>query len=117
MTHLVLEMNEKLVGHWTIMYQTPYGSIYNGTIWVSNKKLYYESLSSDSSNGLNEESFFVSVGKKGYLSIPKEDIVKVEARKNFISKQIILTLKNGQTHIFDHGMLSIDKIVEAIHQH
>ena len=116
MVELNLETGEKKIDTWTIIYIDPKGNRYNGKLTVTDRRLLYDAKFDMSFWGLLEESLFYKTGSEGYLTIPKSRIVKIETKKSFIKKQIIITIDNGQVHTFDYGMLNIDKIVEAIEQ-
>ena len=116
MVDFVLESEEKKIDTWTVIYISPDGGKYNGKLMVTNNRLLYDAKFDISVKGLLEESLFMKFGSEGYLVIPKNRISKIETKKSFIKKQVIITLDNGQIHIFDYGMLNIDKLEEAINQ-
>ncbi len=49
-----------------------------------------------------------------YISIPKNRVQKVDVVSSLLKKKIVVTLNNGEAHTFDYGMLSVQKIAEAI---
>jgi hypothetical protein len=116
MADFSLEPNENKIDTWTVIYISPDGGKYNGKLTVTNSRLLYDAKFDVSSKGLLGEALFIKVGSEDNLVIPKDRIAKVETKKSFIKKQVILTLDNGQLHIFDYGMLNIDKLAEAITQ-
>jgi len=116
MVDFTLEPTETKIDTWTVIYSSPDGGKYNGKLMVTNKRLLYDAKFDVSAKGMLEEALFVKFGSEGYLVIPKDRIAKVETKKSFIKKQVIITLDNGQVHIFDYGMLNIDKLAEAIIQ-
>src|ERR1035437_10141401 len=116
MVDFTLEPNETKIETWTVIYSSPEGRKYNGKLMVTNNRLLYDAKFDVSAKGMLEEALFIKFGSEGYLVIPKKRIAKVETKKSFIKKQIIITLDNGQVHIFDYGMLNIDKLAEAITQ-
>jgi len=116
MVDFTLEPDEKKIDAWTVIYISPNGGKYNGKLLVTNKRLLYDAKFDVSMKGMLEEALYYKFGNEGYLVIPKGRIAKIETKKSFLKKQIILTLDNGQVHIFDYGMLNIDKLAEAITQ-
>lgn len=116
MVDLKLEPNENKIDTWAVIYISPDGGRYNGKLTVTNKRLFYDAKFDVSAKGIIEEALFIKFGSEGYLTIPKDRIAKVETKISFIKKQIIITLDNGQVHIFDYGMLNIDKLAEAVSQ-
>lgn len=116
MGNIELEQGEQKIGTWTINYLPPGGGKYTGPLLVTNKRLLYEAKFDTSLKGFLEEAFFYKFGSEDFIVIPKERIKKVEVKKSFLSKKVLLTLDNGQEHTFDYGMLSVDKLAEAIQQ-
>ena len=116
MTEILLEPNEINLGTWTIIYISSDGTRYNGNLTVTTSRLLYDAKFDISVKGLFEESLFIKFGSIEYFTIPKKRIANVETKKNFIKKQIVITLDNGQIHTFDYGMQNIDKLSEAINQ-
>jgi len=44
----------------------------------------------------------------------RSNIAKAEAAKRRLMKQVVVTMKDGQRHVFEYGLLSVQKIVAAI---
>lgn len=108
--------DEVTIDTWTIMYHPPGGGKFNGKLTVTNKRLLYDAKYDVSARGLLSEAMFVKWGSEGYLEIRKQEIVQVEADKGFLSKKAILTLADGSKHVFNYGILNIDKLIEAINK-
>ena len=113
---LPLDEGERSLGTWTIMYLPPGGGRYNGVLDVTDRRLIYDAKFDISASGIVEEALFYKWGSEGYVVVPKQRIRQVDAKKSLMSKKIVLTLDNGQEHVFSYGMLNIDKIVDAIKQ-
>jgi hypothetical protein len=111
-----LEVGEELINTWTINYKPQSGGMYNGKLYVTNKRLVYDARFELSAKGLVVEAFTLVIGTVMYVAIPKDQIKSVEEKSSFFKKQVILTLANGEKHIFDYGMLSVKKVIEAINQ-
>ncbi len=116
MGSMPLDEGEQSLGTWTIMYLPPEGGRYNGKLNVTDRRLIYDAQFDISASGVVDEALFFKSGSEGYVVIPRERIQEVKAKKSFTAKKIILTLDDGQEHVFSYGMMSIDKIVDAINQ-
>ncbi|HPS64879.1 MAG TPA: hypothetical protein PK447_04825 [Ignavibacteria bacterium] len=108
------ETGEVEIGNWTLLYEPPGGGHFNGKLYVTNEKLYYDSKFNISLAGIIETSLFKKTNKEGYILIPKSRIKSVIPQKSMFKKKILIELDNGEMHTFDYGMLNIDKIVDAI---
>ena len=108
-----LEPDEKVIDTWTINYQPQRGGFYNGKLYVTNKRLLFDARFDLSVKGF-AEAYLLKVGSYMYINIPKSDIKNLEEKSGFFKKQVIITLVNGDIHIFDYGMLSVKKVIEAI---
>lgn len=106
--------DESKIDTWTILYTPPGGGKFNGKLTVTNQRLLYDAKYDVSAKGLLSEAMFIKWGSAGFLEINKKDIVKVEMEKSFLAKKIILTLADDSRHIFNYGVLNVDKVVDAI---
>jgi len=107
---------EETINSWTLLYTPPTGGKYNGKLTITNKRLLYDAKFDVSSKGLIEEALFVKWGSEAYVVIPKERIVSVVAEKSFFAKKAVITLDNGDKHVFNYGMLNIDPVIEAMNK-
>jgi len=112
-----LQPGETKINTWSILYYPPGGGKYNGKLTVTNRRLLYDTKFDVAAKGLLPETIFVKWGSSGYLEFDKADIIQVEVTKNFLSKKAVLTLTDGSKHVFNYGLLSIGKIVEAINRY
>jgi hypothetical protein len=112
----VLQNGETVIDTWTILYIPPGGGKFNGKLMVTNKRLLYDAKYDVSAKGLLSEAMFAKWGSEGFLEIDKQDIKDVTTEKSFLAKKIILTLGDGSKHIFNYGVLNIDKVVAAINE-
>ena len=110
-----LEENEKEIGSWTTNYLPPDGGRYTGKMVVTDKRVLFDAKFDTSLTGTFGELFIVS-GSHGYISIPKEKIQSVEGKSSLFSKKVFIKLDDGKTHTINNGMLSIEKMAEAIKQ-
>jgi hypothetical protein len=116
MGSIPLDEGERSLGSWTILYLPPGGGRYNGSLNVTDRRLIYDAKFDVSASGVVEEALFMKQGSEGYVVIPKERIRNVEAKKSFLAKKAVVTLDDGQEHVFNYGMMNIDKVVDAINQ-
>ncbi len=109
-----LEENENFIGKWTVVYRPQNGGMYNGNLYVTDKRLIYDAKFDLSISGVIKESLMLQWGSQMFIAIPKSEIENTEIKSSFLKKQVILTLKDGEKHTFDYGMLSVKKLAEAI---
>jgi hypothetical protein len=105
---------ESKLNTWTILYQPAGGSTYNGKLTVTNQRLLYDAKFDLSARGILSEMIYVKWGSEGYLEIDKTLISNVEVKKSLFAKKVIITLNDGSAHVFNYGMLNVDKVAEAI---
>ncbi|MBL0232193.1 MAG: hypothetical protein IPQ08_00850 [Chitinophagaceae bacterium] len=106
--------DETIIDTWTIIYMGSGDLTYNGKLTVTNKRLLYDAKYDVSAKGILTEAMFVKWGSEGYLTIERSEIGQVDVEKKFLAKKVILTLKDGSRHIFNYGVLNIDKLVAAL---
>jgi hypothetical protein len=104
---------ETELGHWTLNYIPAGGGRFTGPLTVTNKRLLFDAQFNTSAPGALRE-LVVFQGTWGYVAIPKERIQKVDVSSSMLKKKVTVTLDNGEVHVFDYGMLSVQKIAEAI---
>lgn len=109
-----LQAGESILNTWTLLYRTPKGDQYNGRLTVTNQRLIYDAKFDVSAAGIVEEALFYKQGSEAYIIIPKNRIRTIEPQKSFFAKKVILTLDNGEQHVFNYGMLNIDPVISAI---
>ncbi len=109
-----LEPDENLIGKWTIVYKPENKGLYNGNLYVTDKRLIYDAKFDLSATGLIKETLMLQWGSQKFLAIPKSEIENTEIKSSFFKKQLIVHLKDGSKHIFDYGMLSVKKLAEAV---
>jgi hypothetical protein len=107
-----LEAGERELGDWTLNYIPPDGGRYTGKLVVTDRRLLFDAKFDTSLTGTFRE-LIIFTGSHGYLSIPKSSITGVDVKKSMLKKQVIVMVGDAE-HTFDYGMLSVDKIAEAI---
>jgi hypothetical protein len=113
MAQIEMLPDEKEIGHWTLNYIPASGGRYTGPLTVTNQRLLFDAQFNTSAPGALRE-LMVFKGTWGYIAIPKSRIRKVDVSSSMLKKKVVVTLENGETHTFDYGMLSVQKIAEAI---
>jgi hypothetical protein len=113
MPELDLHPGEVELGRWTLNLLPHGGGRFAGPLTVTNKRLLFRGKFGDSIPGALG-AFIILQGEWGYVSIPKERIKKTVVVDTLLKKKVALTLTDGSVHTLDYGMLSVDKIVEAI---
>ena len=85
-----------------------------GDFYVTDKNIYYDAKFDTSFTGALIETAFMKFGSEGHFKISRDGIDRVEVKKSFFKKSIILHLKDGTQLPFNYGMLSVDKIADAL---
>lgn len=113
MPELDLRPGEIELGKWTLNLLPHGGGRFTGPLTVTNQRLVFLSKFGTSAMGALHD-FIVRQGDWGWLSIPKDQIKKADIVDTLIKKKVALTLTDGSVHTLDYGMLSVEKIAEAI---
>ncbi|MHB0915852.1 MAG: hypothetical protein ACYC5A_05280 [Thermoleophilia bacterium] len=113
MTDFQLDPGEEELGSWTLNYLPPGGGRYTGKLVVTGQRLLFDAKFDTSLGGVIDQ-LMKHYGQHGYLSIPKTDIKAVSRKSSMLKKRVTVTLIDGTEHVFDYGMLSIDKLAAAI---
>jgi hypothetical protein len=117
------------LGEWTVNYLPEEGGRYTGKLTVTDEKLLFASLY-ESSNKTIVKAIFLDVGTfaaagghsvyrysnddEARVDLPAAEIARVDAAKKGIMKRAVVTMNDGQQFVFDYGMLSVQRLVEAI---
>ena len=110
---------------WTINYEPEDGGRFTGKLTVDADKLTFVSLY-DSSNAVILKSIAGLVATGGNdvyvsnndaemtLSLPKSEIESTVVKNKLLAKRVVITMKDGQSFVFNYGMLSVTKLAAAI---
>lgn len=117
------------LGNWAVNYLPDEGGRYTGKLKLTDEKLVFVSLY-ESSNKTIVKAIFLDVGSfaaagghsvyrysnddEARVELPVNEITGVKATKRGLLKQAVVTMQGGEEFVFDYGMLSVKKIVEAI---
>ncbi len=116
MADFELAQGENQLGKWTLNYLPPKGGRFTGSLIVTDRRLIFESRFDTSVMGTIGQALFMKTEAGHVLVISKDRIKQVDVKKSFFSKKVMVTLDDGDTHSFHYGMMSVDKIAEAIRQ-
>lgn len=114
MSNIILQAGETIIDTWSIFYTLPGGKKFNGKLTVTNLRLVYRTLYDSAYNPASKHVAFNKEDKDIIYTISKSDIARVDMQKSFLAKKVIITLTDDTKHEFNYGVLSIDKLVEAI---
>jgi len=116
-------------GSWIVNYLPEEGGRFTGHLTVATETVEFVSLY-ESSNATIIKAIFLDVGsfaaagghtvyrysndKEARIELPTSDIAGVEGVKAGMMKRVKVSMSNGETFVFDYGLLSTKKIVKAI---
>ncbi|MHA1536276.1 MAG: hypothetical protein ACTSUD_01860 [Alphaproteobacteria bacterium] len=86
-----------IIDTWTINYRPEGGGRIAGCLTVTDVDVQF------SSADLEED-----------IVLPRPDIADVQAARRRLMKQAVVTMKDGQRHVFEYGLLSVGPIIDAI---
>ena len=109
-----LQPGEEIIDTWPLQYSPPGGGSFDGRCTVTNQRIVYSSDLGQEIKLELAEFMNASQDCREYLVIPKVRITGIETMKTYREKKVILTLDNGQRHVFSYGALNIDRLVEAM---
>lgn len=117
------------LGNWAINYLPQEGGRYTGKLKLADDMLKFTSLY-ESSNKTIVKAIFLDVGSfaaagghtvyryssddEVHVELPVTEIATVKGTKKGLMKQAVVTMRDGQEFVFDHGMLNVKKIVESV---
>ena len=114
MSKAILLPAETAIDTWTIFYSPSVEKKFNGKLTVTNKRLIYRTLYDAAYNPASYHVAFDKEDKDIIFSFNKADIARVDTQKSFLAKKVIITLSDGSKHEFNYGVMSVDKLVDAI---
>lgn len=120
-----LEPGEQKVGKWTIHYLPPNGGKFAGKLLVTDRRILFEPLNPKQDFSLANAISALAVDGivsrlQGHywdgqgLRIPRADVRSVAKRPGGITKQVVITLADGEEVAFDNGFLSVDKLIAVL---
>jgi len=113
-----LEPGEDKVGKWTIHYLPPTGGKFAGKLLITDRRILFEPLNPKQDLSLSTAIDALRVGGivgdrfRNYwdgqgLRIPRADVRSVTKKQGGMTKQVVVTLADGQEFVFDNGLLSV----------
>jgi hypothetical protein len=132
----IIEKNgERLIDSWTLHCRpaSKNAGKFLGVLSVTDKHLYFDAKFDSSLFGMTKQALvsgIVAAGhpllvspeiiesweEKGFIQIAKKDIKDVQEERSFLKKKVTVVLNDDTEYVFDYGMLSVKKLVEAIKQ-
>jgi len=105
---LNLEPNETAIDTWAINYIAPDSKTSVGKLTITNQRLLF--LPQHEAG-----SFSLSVyNRNGLIVLDKSAIKNVAAQKSLLSKKVVVTMSDGSVHVFNYGIMNIDRILAAV---
>lgn len=109
-----LNEGEVRIDSWDLYYTFSDGKNFFGTITITNKRIFFETKTEGAVHAMLAASPIFTNHTPGYVILLKKHIKNIETEKNLFCKKAIITFDNGEKHVLDRKMMSIDKIVEAL---
>ncbi|MBO9591469.1 MAG: hypothetical protein J7599_01085 [Niabella sp.] len=103
-----LQPNETTIDTWAINYMAPDSKTAIGKLTVTNQRLLF--LPQHGADSLSLSVY----NRQGLIVLNKSDIKHVVAQKSFLSKKVRITMLDDSIHVFNYGVMNIDKLVAAI---
>ena len=103
-----LQPSETIIDTWSINYISPVGEKAIGKLNVTNQRLVFLP---------QHDAAYLSLSiynKNGLINLNRTEIKNVNVQKSFFSKKVLVTMADSSTHVFDYGVMNIDKLVAAI---
>lgn len=105
---LELQSNETAIDTWAINYIGPNNKAAAGKLTITNQRLLF--LPQHGADSLSLSVY----NRKGLIVLDKSNIKDVAAQKSFLSKKVLVTMRDDSVHVFNYGVMNIDKLVAAI---
>lgn len=105
---LELSPDETRIDTWTIHYTGPDNRSDSGKLTVTNRRLLF--LPQHDAGSLSLSVF----NKNGLIILEKSMIKNVTSQKSLLSKKVVITMYDGSVHVFNYGILNVEKIVSAV---
>lgn len=114
---------------WTINYLPEEGGRYTGKLALTAEMLSFASLYESSNKTVIKAIFadvttFAAAGghtvyrysndQEARVDLPLSDVTGVHAEKKGLMNRAVVTMENGESFVFDYGMLKVKKLVAAI---
>ncbi|HOY31836.1 MAG TPA: hypothetical protein PKW80_08170 [Bacteroidales bacterium] len=107
--------NEKEINTWDLNYTFVDGTNFFGSLTITNKRILFETKVMGGVQALLATSLlFKKQQFTNHVFITKSNIERIEILKDDSGNKAVLNFKNGEKHLLDRKMLSVDKIVEAL---
>jgi hypothetical protein len=103
-----IQPDETIIDTWSINYIPPVGEKAIGKLSITNQRLVF--LPQHGADSLSLSIY----NKNGLINLNRTEIKSVNVQKSFFSKKVLITMADNSTHVFDYGVMNIDKLAAAI---
>lgn len=111
-THLL--KNEFKIDSWDLYYTFNDGSYFFGALTITNQRIFFETKVEGAIQAMLKASASLTNHTVNHIFLSKKLITHIEAVKDTTGNKVVITLTNGEKHIFDRKMLSTAKIITAL---
>lgn len=103
---------ESIVDSWTVNASIPETDRrWLGKLWVTSQRAVFEPLYDNTDFA---SAVYGANASSDSFSIEYAEVAQVSARKSFFKKIVVIELQSGSSWLFDYGMLSVDKLLDAL---
>ncbi len=103
-----LAPNEITIDTWAINYIAPDSKTSMGKLTITNQRLVFLPQH-------DPRSFSLSIyNKNGLIVLEKSNIKDITAQKSLLAKKVVITMADGSVHVFNYGIMNIDRILAAV---
>jgi hypothetical protein len=113
-----LQQGETSLGNWTVNCESPARRATNGSLMVTDRRILFDPKMEAGGRAAKQIRQSLSSGWKANntVTVDRDQVTGVEAKKGFFSKKVIVSLAGGETLVFNRGMMSVDPILAALGQ-
>lgn len=104
---------ERRLGAWTLNYLPPAGGRFTGPLVVTDRRLLFQARF-DASPGGALKGLAPFRDTRGLVAIPRERVRGVQKSGRFPCRRVAVILDNGERHVFDRGLMCVNRLAAAI---
>jgi hypothetical protein len=109
-----LNPDEEVVDTWTMNLRPGVGGMFAGKLHVTNQRVVFEPQYNMS--GFQQVMYGPKGGGYPALVIDYADVKELLVKRSFLSKRVVFQMESGESHVFDYGMLSVDKLESQLRE-
>ncbi|HNW90712.1 MAG TPA: hypothetical protein PKN48_13710 [Bacteroidales bacterium] len=106
--------NELKIDSWDLYYTFTDGSYFFGALTITNQRIFFETKVKGAVQAMLKASSILTNHTANHVFLSKKLITGIEAVKDTTGNKVFITLTNGEKHILDRKMLSMEKIITAL---